>query len=293
MQRLPLKLSGVPTAISATIAIVAIVLLFLGLSDEDLIQRFLRLDPDSNPGAAALQFAAARAIRYLLAVSVVLLALLFIHVFARQDPATHESAGSRPPALGAIPVLPQTEAIDLVTVQLAKARSVSELEIWGFSLQWATPLYRFLREHKYPNLTVRLYVAGSRSWSMDMDYPGVSKLGLRARRETTIHQWLVLVAEQMVKGMRIYEVPLLSNDKGVRLGDELTLLGTYDYDCTEDGRLVFLPNPSSERRFLVCHDSRIPAVALLKQWCKRRYTCRRFDCEDITSQYTPAPHARA
>lgn len=284
----PFKLSSVPTATAAAVAIATLALLFLGLSDDDVNRRFLRLDSASKPDIATVMSAAAQALRILVAIAVSLLGLVFVFVFARQDSPTQQRTVNSPSPSDAPLVLPQADAIEFVTASLAGAREATELCIWGFSLQWATPLYRFLREHKRPNLTVRLFVAGSRAWSMEIDYPGVSKPGLKARRDTTIHEWVALAVARMVREVRVYEVPLLPNDKGVRFGDEITLLGTYDHDCTPEGRLVFLPNPANERRFLVCHKPDTPAVVLIKHWCKRRLTCRQFDCEDITHQYAPA-----
>jgi hypothetical protein len=179
-------------------------------------------------------------------------------------------------------VLPQDEGLQLATSVLADSR-ITELCIWGFSLQWATPLYRYLRDHRHPSLTVRLFVAGDPAWSDIVEYPNVSKTALRTRRDTSVLEWLSLAREHMVGDVRIYQVAQLPNDKGVMIGDKLTLLGTYDYDVIENSRLAFQPQP--DRFFLASVESDTQYARMLNRWCKQRLACRRFDCQDITDTY--------
>ena len=150
--------------------------------------------------------------------------LLELRVLRDPNPAIASATTSQGAATqDALPVMLQPEALKLLISRLANVRGRVELDIWGFSLQWATPVYRFLRDNARPHLSVRLFMAGSPAWAMDIDYGAVSKSALMKRKDTTIHEWLGLASNKRVRDLRVFEVPLLPNDKGVRLGGQVTL----------------------------------------------------------------------
>jgi hypothetical protein len=273
------KRSGVPTAIIATVAVVTVCLLFLGLSDADIAARFLRIGSQPNDPTLVVH-AAATAIRILLVTAMVLLALTFVLIFARQDaPVQPTSSGP------AQHVVTHAAGLQLAVDALGSSK-VTELHIWGFSLQWATPLYRHLRQRRRECLVVRLYVAGEPAWSSIVDYKSVDKNALSARRESTILEWLTLSRDHMVAAVHVYLVNQLPNDKGVLVGDELALLGTYDFYANPAGGLSFTPQPGEERLFLVADSASTQYSQLLLRWAKRRVACRQFDADEITEHYT-------
>lgn len=197
------RLSVLEPAVSATVGVVSIVLIFLGLSDGVITADFLRLS-GSLPASPLVIAASARAIRILLLIVVLLLVALLVSIFAHGRSASEPTSANQPS------VLSQAEGVKLAASKLG--HGVTEVCIWGFSLQWATPLYRHLREHPYPNVTVRLFVAGPTAWSSIVDYPNVSSATLRTRRETALVEWLSLVSSQRVKEVLIYESLQLPNE---------------------------------------------------------------------------------
>ena len=96
-----------------------------------------------------------------------------------------------------------------------------------------------------------------------------------------------LVKNHRAREVHVYAVSVLSNDKGVQFGDQILLPGTYDYQLSPERRLLFLPNSVPQRSFVVCRASGSEAARALFDWCKQRFTCRQFDCEDITERYLP------
>ena len=172
--------SAIPSAISAAVALTTVVFLFLGFNDADLIQRVFRIDLATSPENKIIISQIAFVLRVIICIILFILVALFIVIFARRDsqlPATRQNHA--PSEVGPI-VLPQSDALELVEASLKKTRGAVELNIWGFSLGWATPLYRFLRDNGHPTLTIRLFVTGEYPWSLNMDYGSVTKTALKA-----------------------------------------------------------------------------------------------------------------
>ena len=279
-----LKPAVIPSAISSGLAALTLIWLFLGMTDSDIAQRIFGDELGKLPKDAQPTFlAATHVVRWLLAIVVPLFLLLIIFLFAREDgvaqPATASMSSIPSPRL-----LHQDEALALAQSLIQKAGGTPELCLWGFSLQWATPLYRYIREHGRPNLSVTLFIGGPAAWSLPIDYGSVSKEALRTRRDTAIYEWMGLVQTHRIRELRIYEVPLLANDKGVSVNDDLLLLSAYDYKPLGNGNFAFLPNRVEDRVFLVC-EGNSESELHLKHWCKQRTICRRFDSPEVTQRY--------
>jgi hypothetical protein len=280
MKKPALKLASIPSAISAGLATIALLIVFLGLKDAEIVERILRVDLGPGGTTTLAIPAVAQALRLLCALVIALIVLACVLFFARKDDEPAKLEEGAKSATGP-KLIEQSEALKMLVKHLENDGAV-EMQIWGLSLHWAMPIYRYLREHRHRNLTIDLFVAGPVTWNLgQIDFGSASKHALKSRLDAAVHEWLQLMTDQQVRQIRVHEAPHLSNDKGVRVDNSLMLLGTYDYDLTSDGLLLFSPNRVEDRVFIVCGMSDDPYDQYLMRWGKARIACRRMDAKEI------------